>query len=69
MIKNPKPQLTLTGSGVTTAPNGWLRTNTASDLATTHYGVKAVLDKMGYSGNSFTVGVDKKYFFAFKNSK
>lgn len=68
-IKNPRPQLTLTGSGVTTAPSSWLRTSTASDLGTTHYGIKVVLDKMGYTGNAFTVGVDKKYFFAFKNSK
>lgn len=71
-IKNPKPQLTLTGAAVTTAPNSWLRTlNTAGTLPdnTSHLGIKVVLDKMGYSGNVFTVGVDKKYFFAFKNSK
>lgn len=34
-----------------------------------HYGLKVVMDKMGYAGTTFTVGIDKRYFFAFKQTK
>lgn len=65
-IKMPKPLLTLQSSAITVAPTQWLRT---TEPTVEHYGIKLLLDKMGYSGTLFTVGIDKKYFFAFKNSK
>lgn len=66
-IKYPKPLVPVATSGaVMSSSTGWLRT---SDTPADHYCVKVVLDKMGYAGNTFTVGIDKKYYFEFKDSK
>lgn len=67
-IKYPRPMVPLPGgTAFMNAPkNCWLRT---TDTPADHYCVKVVLDKMGYAGNTFTVGIDKKYFFAFKDTK
>lgn len=71
-VKYPKPQIATFGnttSGYTTMKSLWLRTWTTSEIDTPHYGLKVVLDKMGYAGNTFTVGIERKYIFAFKQSK
>lgn len=44
----------------------WINTEVAN---VPHWGLKVVLDKMGYAGNTMTVGIDKRYFFAFKGTK
>lgn len=75
-VKYPRPIIaTASGPGYTNPPREcWYRTNEgynpdnpAQELG--FYGLKVVLDKMGYTGNQFTVGIDKKYIFAFKNTK
>lgn len=72
-IKYPKPLLEMAGNtstGALAAPKGlWLRTNSTNEIDAPHLGLKVVMDKMGYAGNTFTIGIDKQYFFAFKNSK
>lgn len=67
-VKYPRP-IIATASGVTyTNPprESWFRT---SEPTVSHFGLKVVLDKMGYAGTTFTVGIDRKYFFALKGSK
>lgn len=66
LVKYPRPMIQAYSGGYMQAPVSWLRTNEPN---TPHYGLKVVLDKMGYSGTTFTVGIDKKYFFTFKHSK
>jgi len=64
-VKMPAPPTQVYG-GYGQGMIKWLRT---TEPNVGHYGLKVVLDKMGYAGNTFTVGIDKKYFFAFKNTK
>jgi len=70
-VKNPRPLLsTSSGIGTLPSPNSFLRTiESGVPTSASHLGLKVVLDKMGYSGHTFTVGIDKKYFFAFKDSR
>lgn len=67
-IAYPRVQLGFTGQYYVSSVDGmWLRCQDVNGA--THFGLKVVLDKMGYAGNTFTVGIDYKYVMCFKNSK
>jgi len=66
-VKYPKPVIPMEASGLMTPPvTGWMR---CTESSVPHYGLKVVLDKMGYAGNTFTVGIDKKYYYSFRGSR
>ncbi|MEO5351358.1 MAG: hypothetical protein H7836_17210 [Magnetococcus sp. YQC-3] len=44
----------------------WIKSD---GVNTQHFGLKVALDKMGLAGNTMTIGIDRQYFFAFKNSR
>lgn len=68
-IRYPEPLInTATGAGNMPAPPRMLNTQ---NVDTIHYGLKVCLDMLGYASvtQNYVVAVEKKYYFAFKNTK
>lgn len=65
-VKFPKPLLQLQSGAITDLARGMIRTDYPD---VDHWGLKVFLDKMGYAGNTATVGIDKKYFFCLAQAK